>query len=152
MRAYIDVDGVINANNPQGWGRLQNGHAAGYKIRWAPAMVEALAALPVEHVWATTWQEEAVTAIAPLIGAGNHWPVLNPVSVPHPLDWSIVWKFEAVRSEQNQDARFIWIDDEIADEHVAFFPNALVLRSRETTGISVAQIEAMQKYIAAEDN
>jgi hypothetical protein len=62
----LDVDGVLNADRP-GWGAaprradLQVGPHS-YRMRWAPALIEAIVRLrrttSVEIRWATTWVDE----------------------------------------------------------------------------------------------
>lgn len=154
-RLYLDVDGVINAQMPFGWGRLQNGHAHGYKIRWAPNMVEALASLDVELVWATTWKQYAALEIAPLIGFGHAARHLVPparggaFADEEYYGWSIDWKFPAVQNDQQwSPSPFIWLDDELDVMHVEAFPDALVLPINSRVGITPTNIEQMREYVA----
>jgi hypothetical protein len=119
VRIYQDVDGVINAHMPYGWGRLQNGYAKSgltdYKIRWAPHMIEALDALDAVRVWATTWCADAEWGIAPLVGFKPAERVLMPRSgeVTFP---SVYWKIDAIVADQESDpGPFIWLDDESHD-------------------------------------
>lgn len=150
-RLYLDVDGVINAQMPFGWGRLQNGHAAGYKIRWAPRMVEALAELDVDLCWATTWKQHAATEIGPLISFGEGARHLIEIANPYgdSYGWSIDWKFPAVIDDQYwKPSPFIWLDDEIEQKHIDQFPHALVLPINPRTGISPKDVEQMREYVA----
>lgn len=156
VRLYLDVDGVINAQMPFGWGRLQNGHgkdSEGYefRIRWAPRMIEELTKLDVDLVWTTTWRSAAETAIAPLTGLTLPSRVLHPLSGVTTFP-SIHWKLEALIADQRESpSPFIWVDDEIGmrDMFVAEALNGLAISANPVIGISVANVEAMQRYIAA---
>ena len=145
-RLYLDVDGVINAQMPMDWGKLCNGHAGGYSIRWAPRMVAELADLNVELVWTTTWRDEAVTELAPLIGWGEHGRVLHPAGGE--LIWpSIDWKFEAVLADQAASpSSFIWLDDELEAEHKRH--GGLVLTVPAALGITPRIMDMMRDWIA----
>jgi len=147
-RLYLDVDGVINAQMPYGWGKLAKGKAAGWRIRWAPRMIDALAAMDVELVWTTTWRDEAVTELAPLIGWGGHGRVLHPLDGD--LIWpSIDWKFDAVRADQiGNPSPYIWLDDELEAQHKRH--GGLVVTVPSVTGISPRLIDLMNTYIGGQ--
>jgi len=150
-RLYLDVDGVLNAQMPMGWGRLGNGYArvdgVEYKIRWAPAMIDALRSLDVELVWCTTWRDNAKVSLAPLIGWGEHGRVLHPWEEDV---WpSIDWKFPAIQDDQKASpSRFIWIDDEIESKMRDAFHEALVIKTNDRIGISTAQMQDIRDYLA----
>lgn len=124
---YIDVDGVVNANEPhQGWGKTKQGSASAegfkYRIRWSPAMIERLSALKVRLIWATTWRRYAAQNIAPLVGweEAAHASWLAPPK-DHDYDEyapSLSWKVDALVADQiaNGPTPVIWIDDELADK------------------------------------
>ncbi|WP_082345520.1 hypothetical protein [Kitasatospora sp. MY 5-36] len=78
-----------------------------------PAHGPALAALPFDLAWATTWQEEANTFIAPLLGL----PALPyiPWSEPRPeSDDGVFWKTPQIVTWA-QGRPFAWVDDLITD-------------------------------------
>lgn len=147
-RLFLDVDGVINASMPQGWGKTQVGMARGFRIHWAPAMIKALFDAKMSLTWATTWREYAPAEIAPLIGRGRNAEWLNPSDETRMMDWSIYWKFDAMQAEEISEP-FVWIDDEITEVHVnsardnggfAFAPNP-------RTGISPMDIIKINAYL-----
>lgn len=151
---YLDVDGVINAQMPQGWGKLRDAVLRDWedwsiKFRWAPGMIAALAAFDLELRWCTTWRDEAPRLLAPLLGWGHVYErVMHPLT--DTLYWpSIDWKYDTMRSVEQPDARFVWIDDELMDYHRAAFPNALVITTNAVTGISPKDIERIAEYLAA---
>lgn len=161
-RLYLDVDGVINAEYASGterWPEQKHGIAYKYMIEWAPHMIEALAALPLDLVWTTTWRDRAVTNIAPLIGYGHNGRVLHPVGgisvrTTYP---SIHWKSNAVYEdlETNPVDRYIWIDDELylgRPSHAGYVgdwqisKDGLHIRPGGFYGIQPKHIELMEEY------
>nr|BFD89093.1 hypothetical protein KitaXyl93_04530 [Kitasatospora sp. Xyl93] len=78
-----------------------------------PAHGPALAALPFDLVWATTWEEEANTFIAPLLGL----PALPYLAWPEPRpepDGGVFWKTPEIVAWA-QGRPFAWVDDLITD-------------------------------------
>ncbi len=73
----------------------------------------ALAALPYELVWATTWEEEANAFVSPLLGLPE-LPVITWSSPrPEPGD-GVFWKTPEIAAWV--DGRpFAWVDDEISE-------------------------------------
>lgn len=167
INLHLDIDGVINADMPQGWGKTAEGRAGvitgsggwsqssgGFRIRWAPAMIKALSELPVELVWTTTWRDYAISEIAPLIDWGGHGDVMHPIGGE--LYWpSIDWKFEAMCWEYSDYSnRFIWIDDEIEGVHEEWAKRhaGLAIAPNPTTGITKRNIEAIKAFIEEDVN
>jgi len=78
-----------------------------------PSHGPALAALPYELVWATTWEEEANDWLAPLLGLPDlpfiAWSLPRAV----PAD-GVFWKTAQVVAWANGRA-FAWVDDEITN-------------------------------------
>lgn len=161
VRIYQDVDGVINAHMPYGWGRLSNGAAgppgAQFRIRWAPHMVEALDALDADRVWTTTWCDAAEDHIRPLVGLSPAQRVLMPLSgqVTFP---SVDWKIESIVEDQlTNPGPFIWLDDEAWDPFILdpeLVPGKIasdlggyVPMIDPRLGITPKHMEEMQAYI-----
>lgn len=151
---YLDVDGVINADMPSGWGKplnatIQDWEGWRVKLRWAPKMIAALALLDLELRWCTTWRDEAPRLLAPLLGWGHEYErVMQPITGE--LYWpSIDWKFDTVKATEAPDAKFVWIDDEMKDIHREAFPNALVITTNPRLGITPAHIAQIEEYVAA---
>lgn len=155
---YLDVDGVINAKMPYGWGRLDNKHVpaagASYRIRWAPNMVSALAEMDLEVVWATSWQQWAPSALAEVIGFGAGAPYLED-----PPGWweeetddrqSMEWKRDAVYQHQlEHPGPFIWVDNEIGESEILLAESigGLAIATNERLGITPQQLITMKRYI-----
>lgn len=127
---YLDVDGVLNSlskNPPKkmtGWEgdwnkvkvTISDGNS--YPILWAEELIQALNDLDsredVTFKWLTTWQDDAVSSLSPVIGLGADWEVLHGDNVYHSFteDW---WKLKAIREDidKTQPERVVWIDDDI---------------------------------------
>jgi hypothetical protein len=164
VKLYQDIDACINAEMPQGWGKLKeakvavsSGHTAltegfTFKIRWAPAMIEKLASLDLDLVWTTTWQHDAALGVGPVIGWGEDARYLAPldgvVSFP-----TILWKLEAVVHDLEENpGPFVWIDDEIEDyelvKDIIKDYGGLLIAPNAFTGISTKDIEQIEQYLA----
>ncbi len=155
VRLFLDVDGVINASQPHSlWGKTKEGVAHGYLIRWAPAMIEALFDIPMSLTWATTWRSHAPAEIAPLIGHGSEAEWLNPSDETRMMDWSIHWKFDAMKAElefERLTNAFVWIDDEITYDHERWAAQngGLAIAPNSRTGISPKDIARIEAYLEA---
>ena len=78
-----------------------------------PAHGAALAALPFDLVWATTWEEEANAFVAPLLGL----PPLPFIAWPDPRprpEGGVFWKTPEIVAWAERRP-FAWVDDQITD-------------------------------------
>lgn len=145
-RLFLDVDGVINAQMPYGWGKLSSGNRQGYRISWAPGMVDALASLPLDLTWCTTWTDKAASDIGGLIGWGT-----EAGYIPSADEWSysIDWKFPAVMAEHVEGQKFVWIDDELEPNMIAWAESVggLAIKTNPLVGITPQQIERIVGYL-----
>ncbi|ARQ70714.1 HAD domain-containing protein [Streptomyces marincola] len=115
---FLDVDGPLL---PFGDGPQREPSSSAddsHLMRLDPRVGPRLAALPCELVWATTWEEEANTDIAPRLGL----PPLPVVTWPETSDghqredewFGLHWKTRTLVAWA--DGRpFAWIDDELTD-------------------------------------
>jgi hypothetical protein len=162
VRLYLDIDGVLNAWHSQlAWpdSTIKNaevpvdidGYSRFVTLEWAADLIDALAKLDVELVWATTWTTEAPTVAAGAFGFGQGQRFLTPgngrLSFP-----SIAWKEQAVMADQLANpSSFIWVDDELTERHVErvtgiFGERALVVCSDHGTGLAPLQIALMSAF------
>ena len=111
---FLDVDGTLLPFGPGAEPR----EAGSSLERLDSRLGIRLASLPAELVWATTWEDEANTEIAPRLGL----PPLPVVRWPEPAlaeeredQWfGVHWKTRTLVAWA--DGRpFAWVDDEIAD-------------------------------------
>src|SRR5437762_12531290 len=79
---FLDVDGPLLPFGDGPQRELSDDASTGHLARLDPQVGHRLAALPCELVWATTWEEEANTEIAPRIGL----PRLPVVTWPESSD------------------------------------------------------------------
>ncbi|MEV5607821.1 HAD domain-containing protein [Streptomyces sp. NPDC052225] len=116
---FLDVDGPLIPFGPPPPG----GHPtyepdpdpSGHPLlsRANPALGPALAALPCDLVWATTWMDDANALVGPRLGL----PVLPVLDEPEEEDPEVVrgvlhWKVRPVVARA-AGRPFVWIDDEI---------------------------------------
>ena len=78
-----------------------------------PSHGPALVALPYNLVWASTWEDEANTFLAPLLGLPD-LPYIVWSSPRVVVDEGVFWKTPQVVSWA-QGRPFAWVDDEITD-------------------------------------
>ncbi|WP_405162006.1 HAD domain-containing protein [Nocardia sp. NBC_01499] len=115
---FLDVDGPLlpfgAGPRPEPPSLTSIGHLA----RLRPEVGLLLAALPCELVWATTWEKEANTEIAPRLGL----PRLPVIAWPDPSDehqhedqwFGLCWKTRTL-VDWAAGRPFAWVDDEITD-------------------------------------
>lgn len=176
-RIYEDIDGCLNAPwNARVWKREGDLEQAGYqhawvhpehdefgghvgagfskyRMEWNDRLIDALNELDVEFVWTTTWREDARAV-------GTAMNLLHdPQRVLHPLNGrttfpSILWKLDAILTEQEKDpSPFIAVDDEW-DDRYGFRREALesigglVICPDSNFGITPAHVDLMKKYLA----
>jgi hypothetical protein len=99
----------------------------------------ALAALPFELVWATTWEHEANDYVAPALGLPKLPFVAWPDPRPEP-EGGVFWKTPEVVAWAH-GRPFAWVDDEITDADRVWVQahhdgQALLLRIDPRTGLS----------------
>lgn len=113
---FLDVDGPLLpfGGDPQPGSR--RAVAGPHLARLRPDTGLRLAALPCTLVWATTWQQDANTEIAPRIGLPHlqvvNWP--EPVQAHESEDrWlGLCWKTRTL-VDWAAGRPFAWVDDEI---------------------------------------
>jgi hypothetical protein len=168
---FLDVDGVLNAfefdpsSNSDGFDdfathevefEFEAGRARLFFVRLSPTMGARLARLDADIQWATTWEQRADSAIAPLCGLPRGLPVLSPIDEDE--EWDLDWKFLAVRRSVELDPRpFVWIDDDIdffQDEAVTprewasglAIPSLLIAPESET-GLLPGELHAVEEFV-----
>jgi hypothetical protein len=115
---FLDVDGPLLpfGENPQREPRYAAPDSRLAQL--SPQTGLRLAALPCTLVWATTWEDEANTEIAPRIGLPTlpvvNWPESSEEHDRQDQWFGLCWK---TRTLVNWAAgrSFAWVDDEITD-------------------------------------
>jgi hypothetical protein len=153
---YVDIDSTLNARNAyREWGletfKTSKATTEGrtYEISWSQDMIDTLFALDFELVWATTWEEDAGKAIAPLIGHGHNARWLSHYE-NEPRFPSIHWKMDKLLVDQEANpSPFVWLDDELRPEHIkkAEELGGLAIRINGAIGISRKNIADIVDYI-----
>ena len=94
------------------WG-LPNKAPKPLRVWLNPDHGRALGALPFELVWATTWEEEANTYVAPVLGLPALPFIAWASPRPEPAG-GVFWKTPQIVAWA-QGRAFAWLDDEITD-------------------------------------
>lgn len=157
---YLDVDGVLNAVSGRapskrlvGWEEYREVHVKGFRIHYAPALIDALNALAarddVTFKWLTTWKHDAARKLSGAIGLnGQDWEVLD--GDLHAWGGGAWWKLTAIRNDL--DSRSIWIDDDISAEREAIewagqHEELLLVSPSVVHGLSKDDLTAITEYL-----
>ena len=118
---FVDVDGVLNTDHPNARVTEVRVNGSTYVVRYWPNVganpVDLATACDAELMWATSWQDEANTHIAPLFGL----PALPVVAMPPRPRFgraSVItngdWKLRQITAALTDRpcARWVWFDDD----------------------------------------
>ena len=152
---FLDVDGTVIPFGRQN----RTGSAATatepYLAGISSELGYRLAVLPCELVWATTWEDEANTELAPRLGLPRlpvvHWP--EPSGEEDELEdrwFNLHWKTRTLVAWAN-GRPFAWVDDEIADTDIEWVAarhhgRALLYRVDASQGITHHDLEALDTW------
>lgn len=157
----LDVDGVINVNQPE-WGTKPHhdtARSAGYDwpMRWAPALIHRIRALHntglVTITWCTTWcadaeQLEHMWKLPPLDRAFT-----EAINGPE----AAAAKLAAARKVIANGDRLIWTDDSETpppdwQEHAELTADgrALLIRPDKRRGLQPADMDAIEEFALQE--
>ncbi len=106
-------------------------------------MADALAALPVEIVWLTTWEEMANEIIVPALG----WEPLSVVDRSQYLEepW---WKLNAIKAHiESGGGPFIWADDNTKPYLAGCEVPHLLISPDSSVGIAQRHLKEMRLFI-----
>ncbi len=154
---FLDVDGPLLpfGENPQGEPRDLVSHSR--LPRLSPELGQRLAALPCELVWATTWEDDANTEIAPRLGLPRlpvvHWPDSSADHEGEDRWFGLCWKTRTL-VDWAAGRPFAWVDDEITDADRSWVsarhPGRAFLRHVESFhGLGDEDIAALHQWLRA---
>ncbi|MFC9243776.1 hypothetical protein ACFT7S_06905 [Streptomyces sp. NPDC057136] len=132
------------------WG-LPNKAVKPLRVWLNPHHGPALGALPFDLVWATTWEEEANTYVAPALGLPN-LPFISWASTRHEPEGGVFWKTPEIVAWAKGRA-FAWVDDEITESDHAWVRAhhdgpALLHRIDPRRGLVVDDFAALKGWAA----
>lgn len=172
---FLDVDGVLNRIVRHKENARHDSWGDWFKHRilvdrlplmviLSKSMASALAALPVEIRWLTTWEHHAPKLLAPVLGLPEY-EVAGGVPADRKDESLYVvrspnWKLDVILNTMSHDKTrpIIWIDDEANDEDAeealldAGHTNLLIVRCDEREGYTPedhARVEAYLTLLAA---
>jgi HAD domain in Swiss Army Knife RNA repair proteins len=152
---FLDIDGPLlpfgGDRRPEAWDVDPDSHLA----RLSRTVGLRLAALPCELVWATAWDDEANTEIAPRIGL----PPLPVVNWPESSDqrervdewFGLHWKTRTL-VDWAAGRPFAWVDDEITDADRAWVSanhssQALLHHVKASRGLADEDFTALNEWL-----
>lgn len=168
---FLDVDGALNALDGLNKGRWPDyrkqkvhtkdpatGDWSKLNVRISPKMCAAIAKLPVDHQWATSWEDQANATLRELTGLPKY-PVACRVGefemTMHgfmPVEKQ--WKWLDIQVQLERDPRpMIWIDDEdipweagtTLDERGIRF---LLIKPDSNVGITPDHLDDIRSFLA----
>ncbi|CAL9501075.1 HAD domain-containing protein [Streptomyces griseomycini] len=147
---FLDVDGPLIPFGAAARGPLVHG---GNPLlgRLDPAVGPRLLALPCALVWATTWLDEANTAIAPRLGLPS-LPVVDRPEDDAPAPRGLHWKTRPL-SEWAGHRPFVWLDDEIGAMDRLWIESAhpapaLLLRVDPARGLTEEDLTVTEEWLS----
>ncbi|WP_425307330.1 HAD domain-containing protein [Ammonicoccus fulvus] len=146
---FLDVDGVLIPFGRSDIPTFGDNPDAAHPLltRVDPALGPRLAALPLDLVWATTWEEDANDLIAPRLGLGR-LPVVEWIDADPPV--GVHWKTASL-VEAAGSRPFAWIDDELTGRDQQWIDarhpaSVLLLKSRPDVGLTFDQLEEIADW------
>lgn len=165
MLLFLDVDGALLPFGAAGPYPLyepafpQAGVVTGHPLltRVDPALGARLTSLGCELVWATTWGDDANTALAPWLGLPRlplvDWPD-DPDDPDYDETAGLHWKTRPLVSWA-AGRPFVWVDDEIADADRAWVAahhpeRALLHRVDHQVGLTERDFAVLEEWLTRE--
>ncbi|NBH07131.1 hypothetical protein GTY80_28325 [Amycolatopsis sp. SID8362] len=143
---FLDIDGTLLPFGAAGDSHLD---------RLDPGTGPRLAALPCTLVWATTWENEANTELAPRLGLSPlpvvRWPDPSAEHEHEDRWFGLHWKTRSLVAWA-AGRPFIWVDDELTDadrEWVATHHHgrALLHRVAPSRGLLAEDIPVLDRWL-----
>lgn len=151
---FLDIDGVLAPFDRRQPG-LEPVRVGGYygTLLVSPSIIARIRDLHrarvIEVRWLTSWEDDANTCLAPLVG-------LDTYPVHHEPDGPMgerYWKETVVRDHAQSGQRFVWIDDEMTfyNSHVTVSADhgeqGLVIAPDSLTGLTHAQVDMIERFL-----
>jgi hypothetical protein len=155
---FLDVDGPLLPFGEDSRRQQRDATTDSHVARLAPEVGLRLAALPCALVWATTWEDEANTEIAPRIGLPRlpvvNWPESSDEREREDQWFGLCWKTRAL-VDWADGRPFAWVDDEITDADRDWVAanhrgRALLHHVQSFQGLTDADFAALDQWLRAE--
>jgi hypothetical protein len=152
---FLDVDGPVLPFAAAPTDELRDDVMDSQLARLDRSLGPRLLALPCRLIWATAWEDDANTEIAPRIGLGRlpvvAWPDWSDERVREDTWFGLHWKTRTL-VEWAAGRDFAWVDDEITEpdrdwvaEHHA--GRALLHRVDSSSGLADDDFLALEKWL-----
>ncbi|MFC4337008.1 HAD domain-containing protein [Salininema proteolyticum] len=152
---FLDVDGTVIPFGRQNGNRSAATTTESYLTGINSELGERLAELPCELAWATTWENEANTELAPRLGLPSlpvvHWPEPTPDEELEDQWFNLHWKTRTLVARAN-GRPFVWFDDEITSADADWVAahhhgRALLHRVDASKGITYRDLESLDAWL-----
>lgn len=149
---FLDVDGPLL---PFGDIPISDPLLPSPSTRLDPLIGAGLAALPCDLVWATAWEDDANTEVAPLLGLPElpvvHWPASSDEREQEDRWFGLHWKTRTLVSWA-AGRPFIWVDDELTGADRAWVSAqhpapALLHHVPSFRGLTPADLTALRHWL-----
>lgn len=159
---YCDVDGVINiykkrphdsmsANIVRRLPHFAKTLRVPVKITWREDIIERLAKLPVNLVWLTTWNWEAVEKIEPLTGLKSSDVLFYKMKLSEVYNQR--HKYALLKNHQKtHPSPFVWVDDvapRFYNKNDWLDLNHLIIKPTRGEGLTSADMDKIENFIQA---
>lgn len=136
-------------------------HLDGFNVWLNPAIGAALLALAgscdAEIVWATTWNHDANTFIAPNVGLPSDLPMLELPDINSTDPWigrPTTWKLPTVAgwAAQHPDHRIVWFEDDLCSDARDWSKdhgNTLLVQPSPNHGITRKHLDTVDAFLKA---
>jgi hypothetical protein len=152
---FLDIDGTLLPFGDDTSREPPGAKADSYLDRLNPQVGRGLAALPCDLIWATSWEQEANTEIAPRLGLPSlpvvHWPEPSAEREREDKWFGLHWKTRPL-VEWADGRPFIWVDDEVSDADREWVPThhharALLHQVAPSRGLTVKDITVLDHWL-----
>lgn len=154
----LDIDGVLNIDQPGAWPGPVSTRRVGGRFRWMPELVDRLRALNIEGRWCTTWcgypkmlgELEDVLDLRFARAFGDRRPCETFGDL----------KVHAVLDALAEGRTIVWVDDNEVGAGRSLFPQiaeaerdgrALLIQPESRFGLQPADMDAIEAFCAARE-
>ncbi|WP_199039981.1 HAD domain-containing protein [Glycomyces salinus] len=152
---FLDVDGTLIPFGQRKPRVPEDAINNSYVARLNPQLGPRLAVLPCQLVWASTWEDEANTEVAPRLDLPSlpvvYWPEPSTEGELEDQWFNLHWKTRAL-VEWAAGRSFAWVDDEITEADIEwaaanYHGRAFLLPVDASQGLTDNDLEVLGSWL-----